>query len=166
MSDTQEKVNILERSEIFLGLPNEVLKKIVTEVACENRIYKANELIINFGDIAEELFIVMEGKVDLMLVKSSSSSQNEVKISMDTIRKGGTFGWSTLTGNNTYGLNAVCAEETKVLAIDGQELLNFLDREPATGYEIMKSLSRIVVLRLRDSNKVLFKYVSGKNIKP
>ncbi|MBI4332901.1 MAG: cyclic nucleotide-binding domain-containing protein [Chloroflexi bacterium] len=160
MDELQEKINILRRSEIFLGLRNDVLEHLATRVACRTRSFQPGELVIKVGDQADELFIVGEGKVDLTLVRPSRVPEADVKVVLATISIGGTFGWSTLTGNYAYGLDAVCASPVKVLAISGQELLEFMDRDTATGYEIMKSLSRIVVLRLRDSNRAFFKVLA------
>lgn len=160
MDDIKEKVNVLRRSEIFLGLSNETLKNIVAEVTCHTKTYEANEVIFNAGDYAENLIVVEYGEVTLIVSHPLPDLHSEAKAEVDTVCAGGTFGWSSLIAPHTYTIGAICKEPAKVLALNGRELLKLLDRETKIGYEVMKALNRIIGLRLRDSNRALIKIIA------
>lgn len=159
--DYRKKIDILRRSEIFLGLPNEALEEIINEVTCAIKTFQVNEMVFDVGDLAPELFVVKEGKVDLILSHSAPDMQSQLRATIDTVCKGGTFGWSALIAPYTYTLSARCVEATKLLALNGAELVRFLDRETTIGYEVMKALNHIIGFRLRDSNRALFNIIAG-----
>lgn len=164
MEDTQEQINILRRSEVFLGLPNEALFKIVSQVNCHTRTCETDEVIFNAGDIAKEIFVLECGQVNL-IISNPLPKLSYVQAVMDTVYTGGTFGWSSLIAPYTYTVTARCVVATKVLAINGAELIRFLNNETAIGYEVMKTLNHIVGLRLRDSNRTLFNIIASGGIK-
>lgn len=157
-----QRVNILKRSEVFLGLSDEILEKMVTSIVCTRKIFDTNEIIFGFGDIAKELFIVEDGKVNLILIETLPHLEARVEAVVDTVCTGGTIGWSSLMGSYTYSTNAVCVEPAKILAINGPQLLHFLDSDRDIGYEVFKSLFNIINLRLRDSTKALIKIIAQK----
>ncbi len=166
MDEIQEKANILKRSEIFLGFDDVTLKKLAVPGICQKRVYNAKDVIFSVGDPAKELFIVVEGKVDLILIEPLPHHQTRAEALIDTIYTGGTFGWSSLIGPYNYSSMTICKEPTIVLAINGNALLSFLDQEKITGYEVIKAILKIVSLRLRDSNKSLLRIIASKSETP
>lgn len=166
MDDIQRKLNVLRRSEIFLGLPNEALVEIINQVTCHIKTYEANKVLFNIGDMARELFIMEDGRIDLVLTYLSPDPKSQVKAIVDTIYTGGTFGWSALIAPYTYTIGASCVEPAKVLAINGSELLRLMDKDIPIGYEVMKALTRVIGLRLRDSNRALIKIIARNNSVP
>lgn len=49
---------------------------------------------------------------------------------------------------------AICAEPTKVLAINGNELESLFDKEHYLGYNVMKGLVRVIGTRLREIERL------------
>lgn len=154
-------MDVLRRSEIFLGLSDEALNKIVNDVPCAARIFQAGEMVFDIGDPARELFIIEDGQVDLIITQPLPERQTRIKATIDTVWTGGTFGWSSLIPPYTYTLSARCMAATRVLALNGRELVRFFDREPVIGYEVMKALNQIISFRLRDTARALFHIIAS-----
>ena len=71
-------ISTLERCEIFLGLDNKDLQRIVALPSCQERIYQPQEVIFRAGEDAEHVYVIEEGKVDLIVrISANSSSHRE-----------------------------------------------------------------------------------------
>lgn len=120
MDSVEEKAAILERSEIFLGLSNEAIRQILTEVSCQTKVYGANQVLFTAGDIATEFYILEYGEVHLVLSYPIGAFENRVSAVVDTVCTGGSFGWSAIIAPHTYTISAVCSKPSGVLALDGK----------------------------------------------
>jgi CRP-like cAMP-binding protein len=150
----KEAFDILTRSEVFLGLADSDLEKIAALPSCRVQTYEGGEVISGEGEEAQDLCIVAEGKVRLTMKIPADAPGAPGQITIDTANKGGVFGWSALVAPHILTLSQVCAEPTRVLAINGAELRYFLDQEQGIGYEVMKGLVRIMGARLRGAQQV------------
>jgi hypothetical protein len=101
--------------------------------------------------------------VDLSLVVLDKSLKAEVefeeavrvqflekasRISVDTARPGQIFGWSALTGRGRRTVTATCSLPARVAAIPAQNVISMCAKDPALGYELLKRLVGIIVIRL------------------
>ena len=138
----------LKRAEVFLGLEDDDLSKIAALPSCREEVYEAGDTIFHFEDEARFLYVLQEGQVDLtMEVTSTYTAGTEVVI--DTVRKGGFFGWSALVKPHSYVMAAVCRKPSRVVAISGTELTALFDADNCIGYKVMRSLTHIIGTRLR-----------------
>lgn len=146
-------VEILKRCEVFLGLTDEELQKIALLPSARLRNAKAGTVIFREGEEARTLYVLDEGRVMLtMKLSSGRGSREEV---VDVVTKGGIFGWSVLVTPYILTRSAKCIVSCKLLSIDGEELREFLNKEPRIGYEILQGLVRVVASRLRDTQWLL-----------
>ena len=145
----------LKRAEVFLGLDDSDLHKIAELPSCQEQACQAQEVIFKAGDKAKYLYVLGEGRVNLVMEVSAGSKQPPNQVIVDIITTGGFFGWSALVLPHSYVLSAICQEPSKVVRISGAELCSLFDTDNHIGYKIFQSLTRIIGSRLRDVERLL-----------
>ena len=85
---------ILKRAEVFLGLDDSDLSKIAVLPSCQEKTYQPEEVIFREGDKAKYLYVLKEGRVDLVMELPPGSKQAATEVVVERIRTGGFFGWS------------------------------------------------------------------------
>lgn len=145
----------LKRAEVFLGLDDSDLSKISILPSCREEAYQPEETIFRTGEEAKHLYVLKEGKVDLVMEVPSRSKQATTKVIIDRITTGGFFGWSALVRPHFYVMSAICKEPSQVVIISGVELIALFDKDYHIGYKVFQSLSTIIGTRLRDMERVL-----------
>lgn len=147
---------VLKRCEIFLGLGNNELQKIVELPSCQERICQPKEVIFRAGQSAEHLYIIEEGQVDL-IVKIAASPDSAEQMVVCTIGKGGIFGWPAVVPPHVFTMTAISKGASKVIAIGGDEVRALFKQHPDIGYEVTQSLLRVIASRFRTIEGLLIK---------
>ena len=152
-------VQIVKRSELFLGLNDDDLQKIVDLPSCQAKTYQAQETIFEAGEQAKYIYVVQVGRVNLIVRMPTSSSGSLEQTVLRTITRGGVFGWSALVPPQVRIMSAVTREASKVVAISGNELRTLFDKDPRLGYEVMSGLVRVIGSRVWAIEQLL---ITGK----
>jgi CRP/FNR family transcriptional regulator, cyclic AMP receptor protein len=134
----------IQEVELFQGIPSHMLGEISELVIQES--HPAGHIIFREGDVADFLFTLEEGEVNLII-------QGQKVFSFPVIKAGSVFGWSSLVEPNRYTATAKCVRESKVLKIDAERLMRVFQRHPAEGMIIMKRLAGVIATRLLKSYK-------------
>lgn len=133
---------ILPKVEIFEGLSSSQLKLLAplfTLCSCDK-----GEIIFSQGDEAENLYVVVEGMVDICF-----NPDDGEPITVAQIEKDGVFGWSAAFGSEYYTSGARCVEKSKLLCVRGNDLKKFHENHPKTGILILDRLAKVVASRLK-----------------
>lgn len=110
--------------------------------------YAASEVIFEEGSTGRELFVVLDGKVDI--VKNSGADRAVIV----TLGKGEFFGEMAVIDGSSRSASAVAAiSGTRVMRINHARFVYLVSQQPAFALMIMDALSK----RLRASNAVTFK---------
>ncbi|MFH1382315.1 MAG: cyclic nucleotide-binding domain-containing protein [Chloroflexota bacterium] len=141
----------LKRAEVFLGLDDSELSKIADLPSCQEETYQAGDLIIREGDEARSIYVLKEGRLDLMMEVPSEEKQ----VVVERITTGSFFGWSALVKPHSYVMSAVCSAPSTVVKISGAELLALFEQDYRIGYKVFQSLSHTIGVRLRVVEQVL-----------
>lgn len=149
----------LKRCEIFLGLDNSDLQRIVELPSCQEKTYQPGEVIFHAGQSAEHLYVLVEGQVDLVAEASAPSSKLRKSTLITIIGKGSIFGWPALVPPHVFSLMALAKAPAQVLAIGGSDIRNLFRLHPHIGYEVTQSLLQVVASRFRTIEQLL---VTGK----
>jgi len=145
----------LKRTEVFLGLDDGDLHKIASLPSCREIACQAQETIFRAGDKAKNLYVLEEGQIDLVMMIRPDSQQPAMQVTIDTVTKGGFFGWSALVPPHSYVMSAICQQPSRVVIMSGAELDRLFDEDNNIGYKVLQSLTRIIGMRLRDVEHVL-----------
>ena len=152
-------IESLKRCEIFLGLDNNDLQKIVDLPSCQERTYRPQEVIFPAGQAAEHLYILVEGQVDLVAGVSKPSSKSFSPTLITIIGKGSVFGWPALVPPHIFSLTAIAKASVQLLTISGSDIRNLFELHPHIGYEVTQSLLQVIASRFRTIEQLL---VTGK----
>lgn len=143
---------LLAQVDLFEDLPDtqiDAIGKICQEVS-----YSKGEMIFDESERAENLYILMDGRVSIRMRLSSKPQSITVSV-LDSAPI--SFGWSGVVAPYYYTAFAMCEEDCRLLALPGQELIEVLRQEPVSGFEVMRRISEVISSRLRSSRMVLLK---------
>jgi CRP-like cAMP-binding protein len=143
----------LAKSALFKGLSDAELDQVLP--LCHEKSYAAGFRVIAEGDAAKDLYIIVEGKVivEMNLLGINGKVQEAL---IETVPSEDPFGWSAVVGSRVYTMTARCAEATKVIAIDGEQLLSLFSGSPAIGFKGMEGLVELVDARIRSVMRTAF----------
>ena len=148
----QDNIKILRRCELFLGLDEKGLMKVASLASISQKLFNEGEIISHEGEVANNLYILIEGKVELRMSIPLDLKNYSRDITVDTVSKGSIFHWSAIVRPYVLSRTSYCAEDSKVLSINGKELLKLMDNNIDIGYEIMQSIAYVISSRLRTPN--------------
>jgi CRP-like cAMP-binding protein len=141
-------IDIVRRSELFLGLDDVDIQKIVDLPSCQEVEYDDGEAIFSAGDKAEHLYILEEGRVSLVLRLPSDSSAEARHKQWRTITRGGIFGWSALVPPHLRIGSAISVGRSTIVSISGSELQDLFNKDTSFGYLVMKCLVKVIASRV------------------
>jgi ABC-type nitrate/sulfonate/bicarbonate transport system permease component/CRP-like cAMP-binding protein len=102
--------------------------------------YGAGERIYSADDVADDLFVVVSGRVEHVF-KPEVGAREALK----RVTRGGVFGWAGLLLGQTRRLATVSATEpTEVLRIETEALVKLLESEPLEGPRAMERFATMI----------------------
>lgn len=131
----------LPKSDIFKDLRQEAVSDISDVAVEENR--KKGEKLFSAGDPATCFYILVEGKVGLIIGEGATSHYTVNRI-------GESFGWSSVVGNDCYSAGAECLAPTKVMKIARKDLETVFDAHARSGRVFYRSLAKAMGQRWLD----------------
>ena len=137
----------LKMSEIFDGLTDVELENI-REMAKEKE-YEAGKRIFEEKSIAKNLYLVLEGEVEIRMSRDKGGKQ----LPIETVEPGGIFGWSAVTEPYTFTAAAWTVKKSKFLVIDGEVLRDLFKKNNHIGFKIMTKIASVISSRLRHMNQ-------------
>ena len=110
--------------------------------------FKVGNVIFEEGSTGRELFVVLDGKIDIVKINGAS------KTVIVTLSKGEFFGEMAVIDGSARSATAVsAAPKTRVMRINHARFVYLVSQQPAFALMIMDALSR----RLRASNDINYR---------
>ena len=138
MLKTEEVKDKLSHMPLFKGCADQTLK----EIAVNSREFdfEKGQIIYEPGEVAANIYILVDGIVTF-ISKSGEGLLNVQRVMGTSMM----FGWVALVPEHPHRLGrAQCLENSKVLAIDGDLLLGILEKDPKSGFLVMKRLCSLI----------------------
>ena len=139
----------LEAQPFFKGLPRELLEMLAADALPVH--FKAGEFIFEEGDVANRLYLLLEGKVAL---ESPTDSEHE-PVTIETLGPGSMLGWSWMFPPYYWHFDARAIAPTKAIFFYGTRLREQCEANHELGYELMKRVSGVVIERLQATRRQL-----------
>ncbi|WP_417914945.1 cyclic nucleotide-binding domain-containing protein [Candidatus Electronema sp. JM] len=137
----------LGRFPFFQIISHESLAELLRNAELEA--FKKDDIIIRQGEAGSKLYIVAEGKVNIL---------NDTGISISTLEQGEIFGEMSLICDENIGATVQAAADCKILSVHHGHFQRVLDRYPA----MQRYFTKLMAQRLSRSNKIRFDdYASG-----
>jgi CRP-like cAMP-binding protein len=143
---------MLSQTTLFEGLTEEQLKAVADhseEITCQQ-----GEMLFWEGDVAELLYILVEGELDVFVQLSSRPERVTVSVISQPYQ---TLGWSGLVAPHVYTASALCEVDCHLVAIDGVELIEVLKADTAMGFTVMGRIAEMMSNRMRNTRFALLK---------
>jgi len=148
----------LSRAEIFRELDEADLLAIAN--FCQEKIYREGEVVLSENAPAEEMYVVERGKLALEKKIQIGRHSTPRNATIGYVGPGQVAGFSTLTQPYIYSTSVVCVEPTRVIAINGPNLRDYLNSHPMAGFKVMSSIASLVANRYRSATGTLMYFLS------
>ena len=138
MLTTEDVKDKLGHIPLFKGCADQTLKDIAA--SARETEFEKGQIIYEPGEVAADVYILVDGIVTF-ITKTGQGFLNVQRV-METSM---IFGWVALVPEHPHRLGrAQCLENSKVLAINGDLLLGILEKDPQSGYLVMKRLCSLI----------------------
>ena len=152
-----ELSNLLKQADIFFQISPEFIDMIAA--ICQERRYQAGENIFLEGSGSDDLYIILQGEVDILVDPGLVSDQRGVElpaVTIATLRRGQSFGEIALVDQGVRSATACAAtNETRLLVIPRNELIRLCDLHPDLGYRLMRNLAADLAMKLRNTDLLI-----------
>ena len=143
-------LDFFKKIKVFNGLDNNQLRKI--QEGCLEKEYKKNERLFGEGEEAKDIWIVLDGQVDIRFDLPGRVTTEESTVYSETATK--TFGWSSFVSPYKYILSAYCASKScNVARIDKEYLIRLFESDYNMGFIVMNNLAGVMSSRFHDMQK-------------
>ncbi|HKV94218.1 MAG TPA: DUF1003 domain-containing protein [Candidatus Angelobacter sp.] len=116
-----------------------------------SREFKQNETVFHYGDPGGEIFILRTGRVEIFV-----ESTEGAKILLAENEQGDVIGELSFLDGGPRTATAVAREDTQMLVLDRERLLDFIDKHPHAAMDVLTVIGR----RLRATDELLRTQVS------
>ena len=112
------------------------------------QVYKDGEIIIKQGTKGNCLYVIQEGKVDVI----SETPEGDVKVAV--LGTSEFFGEMGLFEEDVRSCTIRSLGEARILTVDKKTLFKSINRDPSLAYRLLEKMSN----RLRETDRKLNKY--------
>jgi len=156
------ETNPLSGFPMMAGMPAETLEAIARQA--EIKAFEAGSVLFEEGDLATDLYGLMEGEVELSILfrdrvlKADVRHEEyvhkrveiiETELVFETLEPGEIFAWSALIPPHQLTSTARCTASTRVMALPAEALTGLFERAPQAGMVFMQRLAEVIAQRLR-----------------
>jgi len=148
----------LKHAELFSAISTPHLVAIAE--FCREESYQDGDTIFFEGDHADTLIIIERGKIALEKRVQIGRHSTPRNATINYVGPGQMAGFSAIASPHIYTTSAVCMDSTRIIAIDGKELCDYLELHPNVGLKIMNQIVTLVGGRYRQSINTLTYFLS------
>ncbi len=138
------KLEILKKCSLTIGLSDEHLSKIAD--MCVEETFEIGEYLGKQGRLLEKMYIIEDGLVGIYLeLGPMSKRQLQAASNFEVVC------WETMISPYRSTSTGIAIETTRVLALNGEELLNLCFTNPGMGCRLGRGLAGVVQSRLNSA---------------
>jgi CRP/FNR family transcriptional regulator, cyclic AMP receptor protein len=143
------EAQILEIVDIFSDLTEQQLEQIYQ--ICSQKIVKKGEIIVRENTPSTEIYIILEGEVEILIDTDKLKHAREEKIGI--LDRGQSFGEVALVDQGLRSATVRChSDNCRLLEISRDNFLVFLKRNPEIGFIVMYNLAADICLKFREAS--------------
>lgn len=150
-------VNVLKQADILYRMTPTQLE--IVGNLCQERSYNSGEIIFPEGASSDELYIIIQGEVEILVTPKLINEHPEkahLSSSIATLRRGQSFGEVALVDRGLRSATALAAQNnTRLLVIPSDHLLQLCETYPQFGYRLMLNLAADLSLKIRNTNLLI-----------
>jgi CRP-like cAMP-binding protein len=134
----------LRRYPYFADVGEESLK--ILPLICDEVHVLAGHTVFREGDAAENLYIIVEGEVDLQYTLGSGELRT-----VDTLVAGELMVWSALVAPYRCTATGTVRKNAKLIAMNGEKLRQLCDQDRDLGCRILTAVAKLLANRLENA---------------
>ncbi|WP_319415461.1 cyclic nucleotide-binding domain-containing protein [Marispirochaeta aestuarii] len=146
MSSNQDIRERLEKISLFEAIRSHSDYMEELERICRIRGYKKGETIIREGELGDEMFIVLNGGVEIL--KRTRAGDNYTVVGLKA-EDNVFFGELALIDDDKRSATVVAAMDSEFLVISKKDFLELGDRKSTIGLPVTRAIAKIIASRLR-----------------
>jgi CRP/FNR family transcriptional regulator, cyclic AMP receptor protein len=151
LADSVSIPDVLRQAYIFADLDFTALE-LISSIS-NVREFTAGEIIFEENSAGQQLYVIIDGEVDIQVNPESIGESPGSRMStLTTMRRGESFGEMALIDRGLRSATACCAQnETSVIIIPRQQLIQLCEQHPRVGYLLMRNLAADLAMKIRES---------------
>ncbi|UCC85696.1 MAG: cyclic nucleotide-binding domain-containing protein [Anaerolineales bacterium] len=138
----------------FSSLEEDEIKAMA--ILAEERRYATGEFIFREGGQASNMYLLLEGRVELMMNTNADGDQHAVVM---TVGPDEVFGWSSLVEPYELTASARCAVPVRVVALAASGMRALMTMKCSLGFRMMQKACQTASARLRATREQLLSTV-------
>ena len=145
-------VDFLKECDLFYNLTSTQLEMI--ESICEEINYKKGDLIFEENSREKELYLILQGEVEIIIQPALSTPQNPNKNNrrLALLQRTQSFGEIALVDEGMRSAGVLAAsKKVDLLMVNRDHLLKLCSTYPEMGYKIMYNLAADLAQKIRNS---------------
>lgn len=146
-------VNFLKQSDIFYQFTPTQLELVAN--LCQEVVFDANQTIFHENNGSKELYVIVQGEVDILINRGTTGSLNNNKNGtvIARLRRGQSFGEVALVDEGLRSASARAAQkETRLLVIPRDKIVMLCETYPQLGYRLMYNLAADLAMKIRNTD--------------
>lgn len=130
-----------KNNNIFGTLNDEMIAKILP--LAEKVTFAQREYVFKEGDPVENFYIIRQGTV---LIEQRLT--DKMTVTAGTINSGESFGFSSIFSEGVYSTNAVCSDQSEIIVINGERIVDLLKNDHSMGFFVMQNIVAVLNKRI------------------
>ncbi len=137
-------IDALKRSTFFAGFDDQTLADIAA--FARRATFEPGQVVFDRDEEGHTAYIIVKGRVRQGFEVSPGS-----EVWFLTGEPGDLFGFGALIAPRVRAMRAKASEQTEVVALDADALLEYLEAHPNFGFIFMERLAQVIYQRLNNS---------------
>jgi CRP-like cAMP-binding protein len=157
-----ETIAYLKQSDIFYQFTATQLELVAN--LCQEKNFDEGETIFEENSSSKELYVIVQGEVDIIVDPSVVGTQSQEKLTIATLRRGQSFGEVALVDEGLRSATAQARKKnTRLLVLPREKILMLCETYPQLGYRMMYNLAADLAMKIRHTDlKVREKVLYGQ----
>ena len=147
-----EIITSLKQSDIFYQFTQTQLELVAN--LCQEKSFDAGEVLFEENTSSKELYIVVQGEVDILVNPGIVSAKgNTEKVAITTMRRGQSFGEIAVVDEGLRSATAKARNKgASLLVIPRDKLIMLCETYPQLGYRLMYNLAADLAMKIRNTD--------------
>jgi CRP-like cAMP-binding protein len=145
---------ILKQADIFYEFNDDHIDLVAD--LCQERSLETGEVVFFEGSDSDELYIIVQGVIDIMVdpsLVSDKPGDERDPVTIATLRRGQSFGEIALVDQGLRSATArVAQDNTRLLVIPSKELMALCEEYPKLGYRLMLNFAADLAFKIRSTD--------------
>lgn len=156
-----EYLQFLKNHTLFAGFTHEQITTISS--LSKISIYEPQDIIINEGDIANDIFIIINGEVEVLKLESRDQDQDQNQLQLAILKSSDVIGEIGLLEDMPRTATIRATEPTQILGLSIEKLRDLAKNESFETkliyYKLVEAIAHQLCSRLRHANEIMSNFL-------